>query len=408
MAPQDKVGRFVRKRIRAEIVVPLPLSPSSGMMDPFQTLNVDSLRLQTLLSHHEARQSLEPVLSDVEELTFQGLRSVFRVGLVDPALLSAVMHTLAFGIAGGGINRESLGYQGQAYGYVRETMSSPRKATSESTIGAILLLAGVQARLGITSQVQLHMGAVRLLLDICRTEGIHLTVGIKRAIFWQDLNASILAGSRRIVDHTTFPELHWTRDPFPPSFFRLPPGFQVRLHLFTERFIEILEDLHALQCIRNAPNLEKFDAARMEQINTHTAYIQSRLVGLPTVSPVMSCCHLAAYLCSVMMCCMVWCATVIPPHISSRLLHELQRDNDNPVWNSHPDLLLWLLYSGGAFAPAGLVRSGYITLLRLNRVSRFGAVYESWSEHLRILQRFIWSEIAFESKAKKLWRETFA
>jgi hypothetical protein len=35
-----------------------------------------------------------------------------------------------------------------------------------------------------TSQVQLHMEAVQQLLEICQREGIYLTGGIKRAIFW--------------------------------------------------------------------------------------------------------------------------------------------------------------------------------------------------------------------------------
>lgn len=34
------------------------------------------------------------------------------------------------------------------------------------------------------SQVQLHLGAVRQLLDLCQKEGIPLTGGIKRAVFW--------------------------------------------------------------------------------------------------------------------------------------------------------------------------------------------------------------------------------
>ncbi|KAI0537970.1 hypothetical protein GGR58DRAFT_470033 [Xylaria digitata] len=407
MAPQVRTGRFTRKRMHTDTRVS-PSFLSLGMMDPFQSLAVDSSRLQVLLSDYEARQSLEPVFNIAEQLTFQSFRSVFRTGLIDPALLSAVMHTLAFAAAGGGISWECLGYQGRAFCFVRERMSSPRKATSESTIGAILLLAGVEARLRMTSQVQLHMGAVRLLLDISRTEGVYLTGGIKRAIFWQDLNSSILAGSSRIVDHTTFSELQWTRDSLPLSFLKLPPGFQVRSNLFTKEFIEILEDVHALQCIRNAPTPVRFDPNMMERINNHTASIQSRLVGLPNTSPVMSCCHLAAYLCSVMLCCKVWCAPVIPSHISSELLYKLQHSNEDPVWDSHPDLLLWLLYSGGAFAPTGIARSSYITLLRLNNDWRFRDLYKSWPELLGILEQFIWSERAFMSQVKALWVETFA
>lgn len=57
------------------------------------------------------------------------------------------MLSLAFAASGGVINNECLVYQGQAIHYVRETMSSLDKAISESTIGAILLIVGVEVRL---------------------------------------------------------------------------------------------------------------------------------------------------------------------------------------------------------------------------------------------------------------------
>ncbi|KAI0487346.1 hypothetical protein F4859DRAFT_252095 [Xylaria cf. heliscus] len=257
-----------------------------------------------------------------------------------------------------------------------------------------------------TSQVQLHMGAVRLLLQICQTEGVYLTGGIKRAIFWQDLNSSVLTGSNRIVHHTTFSELQWTRDSLPSSFFRLSPGFQRRSQFFTEEFIEILEDLHALQCVRNSPPFTKYDVAMMASINNHTAFIQSRLVNLLDLSPVTSCCRLAAYLCSAMLCCKVWCPLVIPPHISSQLLRELQQANNDAIWDDHPDLLLWLLYIGGAFTSAGAVRSGYIALLRSNNAYRFLGLYESWPKSLGTLKQFPWSEKAFMTHFKAFWEET--
>ncbi|KAI0430261.1 hypothetical protein F5Y09DRAFT_341797 [Xylaria sp. FL1042] len=408
MIPQDKLGRFAKRRTPVRTIFMSPFSLSAGKLDPFETLAVDSPRLQTLLADYEARQSLEPVFNIAEQLSFQSFRTVFRTGLVDPALLSAIMYSLAFAVGRGDTNRECLGYQGRTFSYVRERMSSPSAAASEPTIGAILLLAGVGARLGMTAQVQLHLGAVRQLLNICQTEGVRLTGGIKRAIFWQDLNAYVLAGSSRIVDHTTFPELQWTRKSFSPSYFRLPPGFQVRSHLFAEEFIEILEDIHALQCHRDATPAYKCEVTMMESINNHTASIQSRLVALPILSPVMSCCHLAAYLCSVMMCCKVWCAPIIPPHVSSQLLRELQRADEDPVWNSHPELLMWLLYTGGAFAPIGIVRTGYVALLRLNNAFRFRNLFKSWPELLDILKQFIWSDKAFKSPVKTLWEETLA
>ncbi|KAI7759241.1 hypothetical protein LZL87_008618 [Fusarium oxysporum] len=196
-----------------------------------------------------ARQAPEPVFSVEDD--FQNFQSVFRSGLVDPALLNAVMLSLAFTANGGLINKECLVYRGQAIQHIRERISTPDKAVSESTIGAILLLVGVETRLGTTSQVQLHMGAIQYLLNACEPVVVNLTQGIKRAIFWQDLNSSIMVGSQRIVDHTTFTELKWQRDSVAPDFFELPSGFQVRSQLFSQEFLDIVRDIHALQCIRN-------------------------------------------------------------------------------------------------------------------------------------------------------------
>ena len=91
----------------------------------------------------KARQAPEPVFSVAEGLAFQNFQAVFRTGLVDPALLNAVMLSFAFAVTEGSIDSECLIYQGQAIGFIRERMSFPEEATSESTIGAILLLAGV-------------------------------------------------------------------------------------------------------------------------------------------------------------------------------------------------------------------------------------------------------------------------
>jgi hypothetical protein len=158
---RDKPRKLLSKRTRSVSLFSL----AAGALDPFQTLAVDSSRLQTLLGNckllllvaetdldrltinngsDKARKAPEPVFSVAEELAFQNFRSVFRTGLVEPALLNAVMLSFVFAVTGGSINRECLKYQGQAISHIREKMSSLNEATSESTIGAILLLAGVE------------------------------------------------------------------------------------------------------------------------------------------------------------------------------------------------------------------------------------------------------------------------
>jgi hypothetical protein len=126
-----------------------------------------------------------------------------------------------------------------------------------------------------------------------------------------------MTGSSRVVDHTTFSELQWRRDPFSPNFFILPPGFQAQSHLLGEEFVEVLKDVYALQCIRDSNLFGKDDVIAMVRIDNHQASIQSRLVSLPNRSSISECCHLAAYLCSVMLRCKVWPASTIPvsqPH----------------------------------------------------------------------------------------------
>ena len=67
---------------------------------------------------------------------------ILRKGLDDHALLSAVLLTFAFAASTGNIDRGFLRYRGEALNSIRQKMSSLDKATMESTLGAILLLAG--------------------------------------------------------------------------------------------------------------------------------------------------------------------------------------------------------------------------------------------------------------------------
>ena len=85
----------------------------------------------------------KPVFSIVDELILPNFLPLFRTGLGDPALLNATMLTLAFAITGT-INQELLKYHNQALSSIREKLCSPEQAASESTLAAILLMAGME------------------------------------------------------------------------------------------------------------------------------------------------------------------------------------------------------------------------------------------------------------------------
>jgi hypothetical protein len=241
-----------------------------------------------------------------------------------------------------------------------------------------------------------------------------------------------MTGSSRVVDHTTFSELEWRRDTLSPNFFMLPPGFQAQAHLLGDEFVEVLKDVYALQCIRDRSlYFGPEDVISMARIDNHQASIQSRLVSLRKRSTISECCHLAAYLCSAMLRCKLWRESTIPvrlythfvlnftsvfhrvctnfgcqSHLSLQLLSKLQQANDDPIWDDRPELLTWLLYIGGAFAPTGRMRSDYLVLLNLNRGTRLRGLYTSWPELLEILKHFIWSEGAFMAQVKAFWEES--
>lgn len=84
----------------------------------------------------------------------------------------------------------------------------------------------------------------------------------------------------------------------------------------------------------------------------------------------------------------------------------MQRERDSSVWDGHCELLTWLLYIGGAFAPAGPVRLGYITLAQHDYYSRLAHLNYSWSSTVEVMKQFIWSEKAFESQVATFWEET--
>jgi len=125
-----------------------------------------------------------------------------------------------------------------------------------------------------------------------------------------------MTGSDRIVDHTTFAELQWRRDPFAPHLFALPPGFEKRAHLFDNDYIEVLKDIHALQCIQDLSGYSCQNPVEMLRVDNHQASIGSRLVNLPKLSTNIEACYLAAYLSACMLCCKVWRHSIMPVRLS--------------------------------------------------------------------------------------------
>jgi hypothetical protein len=66
------------------------------------------------------------------------------MSLDDPALLNALMHTLAFAVNGNVVDPECLEYKGKAIKYLNDKLCRSEGVVTEATITTILLLAGVE------------------------------------------------------------------------------------------------------------------------------------------------------------------------------------------------------------------------------------------------------------------------
>lgn len=88
----------------------------------------------------------EPVFSISDELVLRNFVSVLQRSQDDVALLNAIMLTFALATPSFNISGCYLEYKAQALSFLREDIRSGDKATSESTIGVILLLAASEVR----------------------------------------------------------------------------------------------------------------------------------------------------------------------------------------------------------------------------------------------------------------------
>ncbi|KIW91977.1 uncharacterized protein Z519_06959 [Cladophialophora bantiana CBS 173.52] len=257
------VERATQTEVRASSALPTLGLFQSSSEDGGASLS----RLRSLLRSDEAKQALEPVSSLGDDVALQNFRSVFRTGVDDPALLNAVLLTTTFAATRNVLDQEYLHYQTETIKIIRERISMSDPTTTISTMGAILLLAGIETRLGMRSQVEIHLKAIQRLLESSKILQIYLTDGIKRAIFWQDLYSHVLTASERIVTHNTFNELRWERDIFPSDIFVLSPGFQKKAQLFPEGFLEVPRDIHAMQCCRESSFFAPEDTISMMHVD---------------------------------------------------------------------------------------------------------------------------------------------
>lgn len=96
------------------------------------------------------------------------------------------------------------------------------------------------------------------------------------------------------------------------------------------------------------------------------------------------------------------CASVVLSHLTSELRIALNETDFESTWENKTELLLWVLFQGGAAATEHEMRKWY--LARMVRVcSVLG--YQTWSEVFEMLDGFLWARCDLIKRCKPLWLE---
>lgn len=111
------------------------------------------------------KETVEPSISLSDELVLRNFDALLHRGQNDAAISDALMLTYAFAKRTRDTDEEYLLYQNATLKAVRKSVGSPDVVTSESTMGAIVLLAGIEVRFLVhrsghaSQQTRLHSDA---------------------------------------------------------------------------------------------------------------------------------------------------------------------------------------------------------------------------------------------------------
>lgn len=308
-----------------------------------------------------------------------------------------------------------LRYQSFAINHINHQLRSP--SSYECTIGAILLLVGVEWRMHSSDKAQIHLRGIEQLLHVCESEKRTLSASVRRGIFWQDVDTAIVSARHRVLSRSTFPEFQWGRATFKVDWARLPLGFQDLRGELGEatddplRDICIsLQDIYVLQKHGEALMCHKPGIDLIHAMDNMQACIESRLIEQLQENQE-NCLRmavlLAAYLYTYSLFTQIWNGSSIPLYIALRLLKHLQTITCAFLSERRRAIVLWCTFVGGSLIPEGPTRTSFGLLLQssFSELILSTSINSSWFAISGMLDQFLWSQANFDSRALGFLRE---
>ena len=347
-----------------------------------QYVDLESARLDALFKSFALREAAEAVF-DPSPNSPSSMIAVFPQCLNDAAFFNALVYAVVLNANRGQQTLELLRMRTQAIQGLNQSITECTAGLAPVSIAAVLILRSAAYKWEGQEAHAVHANGLTQLLQMQSLQS--MTPGLLRAIYWQDVFASVLfAEPPRQFTASLIPEtlLCCFSDTSLAS--TLPAGFVRHSKLLPEELsyciLQTMELQHMARCCPNDLSVKD------SKLNPMQAYIEARLCVMGKTcrawGPLAAAIRIATFISAYAMFMDTWGSTFMPGRLSQQLLDILEasllqprqpgRCSDDDVWRSCRDLQLWLLMvvayiaelDGGFFDD---LRSRCRTLLR-----RFG------------------------------------
>lgn len=329
-------------------------------------------RLDQLFKSEAFRHAAEPLFDTSHVDSSMNISSVFPTCFQSRAFFNALVYSVIQAFNCGKTTLEQLKQRSSTIAALQDAFLSTKSTlTTASTVGAIMILRGTAYK---WEDAQTHALHARGLATVLQTTEPHLTAHARRALFWQDLFASILISTPRHLSHASLPEhnntTHHSRAPT-TYINTFPRGFLRHRAILPDTLLACIHELTELQsaartCTATGP-------AKHAVLEPLQARIESRLAFQAT-----SCAHyglvasatrLAVFIVTYTSYMTTWDFSLIPGRLAEQLvgllepslvLVDVDADVDgrhDRVWRERWDVLLWLLLVGAsaAYSDGGVI-----------------------------------------------------
>lgn len=354
-----------------------------------------------------------PCVESLGKPVFQGMETIFKNALTDPALFHALSLVLSLAANNNLPNVEVLTYRGELLNGIRVNIKGLKGAPQVSTLTAMLLLIGYEYRIdGANSDsLNAHISGVQTMMKLCKARNVALVDEVQRALFWQDLLSCLMADTPRFLSHRDFQDFRTPQGVDHTKGWEIPLGFQSSLAQWPQDFAVILQDLQSLCCRIDLECTPEWSPLHVFPIDNDQANIESRLVDILSqirrskedTDPWLEASILCAYVCTYKLSIGIWMGCFIPEICTTQMLRLITQILPDTHWTPATNLFKWLLLVCGGMTDRKELRDPIAKLLQ----EKFSdaSTQESWEDVKVSLRAFIWCEYTMAHRISTFWEE---